>query len=653
MRGITNKFSKPFQSPVAVFSEDIKTAHNKNQENLNGFTNAICQHFTPVNYISGSHYDNYLSGLGEGLREMPSLKQVKDFLGGERNAKMSFTFLVNDATGEPRPVSVTLKRTTLPDEYLLSVIFGGSGTTNTYIRFDPTDVKEGLRALLNDILPINQQFKYADRRCKMDDKWLEGIILTGVCMREVDVSKSRLEHSILDRSNFSRSIMAGTILCHAQLRSCILCYADLTDADLRYANLAGADLRGARLKGVCLTGARLVDWESKLYAHLDRDSLLDIIEAIKKGQASPDILQGVILSGADLSDLTLDNLDLRYTVLMAVSLRNTTFHGTMLNQARLDEVATKTILKALLAGHADTNIFCGCIMSNINIRDINFSGIVLYQCDFSLSHLENALFTGANLTESILNGTCLDTAILDKVIMTNAQCQYSSLNLVSLKNAFVHGVNFKGSKFNKSILLGTPFLNNILTDTSFENSSLSQGTEFYLIGAINRGEANIDIFKGIERYLIENIIKNSETKDLVPSEPAPEDIIRIDNTQHVMDTYQKYLTLPCFSAIVNNNAIFSRPRSEDLYLDDDKPNVLISSQNADVIMICTAAAFRKISSAETPDVFSDVKWYVKSPRGNYLEMRGGRCIEMLQIHSPYLYSLYNSAFQNRIKHSYL
>lgn len=650
MRGITNKFSKPFQSPVAIFSADIKTAHNKTQENINGFTNAICQHFTPTNYLSGSHYDNYKSGLGEGLREMPSLKQVKDFLGGERNAKMSFAFQVNDATGEPHPASVTLKRTTLPDEYLLSVILGGSGTTNTCIRFDPDNVKEGLRALLNDILPINQQHKYADRRCKMNDKWLEGIILTGVCMREVDMSKSRMEHSILDRSNFNRAIMVGTVLFHAQLRSCILCYADLTDADLRYANLAGADLRGARLKGVCLTGARLVDWENKLHAHLDRDSLLDIIEAIKKGQASPDILQGVILSGADLSDLNLDNVDLRYTVLAEVSLRNTSFHGTKLNQARLDEVATKTILKALLAGHADTNIFCGCIMSNINLRDVNFSGILLYQCNFSLSHLENALFIGANLTESILNGTYLDAAKLDRAIMTNAQCQYSSLNLVSMKNAFVHGVNFKGSIFNKSILLGTPFLNNILTGTCFEHSTLSQGIEFYLMGAINRGEASIDIFKGIERHLIENIIKPSETQDIVPASPEPEDITRINNTQHVMNAYQKYLSLPCLSAIVNNSAIFTRPHSEDLYLDDDKPNVLISSQNTDVIMVCTAAAFRKISAAESPDVFNDVKWYVKSQRDNYLEMRGGRRIEMLQIHSPYLYSLYNSALQNKVKH---
>lgn len=645
MRGITDIFRSLVQSPVVAFSGDVKKAHNKAQENLYGFTNEICQHFTPVDYMNQLRHDNYKLWLGEGLREMPSLEQLKDFITDEKGGKLSFTFEVNDTPGDTRPASVTLKKTSLADEYLLSTIIAGYGTTNIKISFNPDDILQGVRSWLNDLLPVNQRFKNAEYRCDLKDKWLEGIILQKISMREVDVSRSRLANSILNESNFSQAIMVGTVFYHAEMRQCLLCYADLTDADLRFADLAGADLRGARLKGVCFTGARLVDLQNDLRAHLDRDSLLDIIEAIKKGRASPDILRGINLSGADLSDLNLENLDLRHAIMKGMSIENASLVGTLLEHATLDEVSTKTVLKAIRGGRANPDILCGCFISKITLTGMNFSGILLQRCDFTSSHLENALFNGANVTDAIFRSAYLHSAQFNKAIMKNAQCQSADMEFASVREAIVDGANFEGTNLYRANFLGTSLFNNFLHNALLDCASLSPGTEFYLMGAVSRGEATVEIFRGLERHLIKNIIRPTDSRHAGPSEPTHEEVARLNTTQQVMNVYRNYLTLPCFSSIVNNPEFFSRPQPEDVYLQDDEPNVLLSSQNTEVLMICTAAVFRKIRAAECLEAYNSVKWFVKNAQKKYVMLNEIESVDMFHTNSPYFYSLYNSALK--------
>lgn len=81
--------------------------------------------------------------------------------------------------------------------------------------------------------------------------------LSGVCLREENLSEADLSGANLSRSDLRSAELSGADLSGANLSRADLRRTDISGVDLRSANLSGADLRGANLSRANLSRADL------------------------------------------------------------------------------------------------------------------------------------------------------------------------------------------------------------------------------------------------------------------------------------------------------------------------------------------------------------------------------------------------------------
>ncbi len=109
------------------------------------------------------------------------------------------------------------------------------------------------------------QSLYADganlREIDMAERYLQGVVLTGVNLYAASFKRSRMSSADLRRADlrwvdFERAKLDGVLLDGADLEKADLGSADLADASLRRANVAGVNFNGLHRSGTDLSGAR-------------------------------------------------------------------------------------------------------------------------------------------------------------------------------------------------------------------------------------------------------------------------------------------------------------------------------------------------------------------------------------------------------------
>jgi uncharacterized protein YjbI with pentapeptide repeats len=130
--------------------------------------------------------------------------------------------------------------------------------------------------------------------------------------------------------------LRGVDLSGANLRRAYLRGADLSDTDLSGADLQGANLGGADLSGAYLSDADLSDAE----LHRSSLALANLSGAnLTRANLSAANLSSANLSNASLADANLSDADLHRASLILANVRETTWHNSRVEEARLSKGA--------------------------------------------------------------------------------------------------------------------------------------------------------------------------------------------------------------------------------------------------------------------------------------------------------------------------
>ena len=123
-----------------------------------------------------------------------------------------------------------------------------------------------------------------------------------------------------------------------------------------------------------------------------------------------------IFKGADFTDTTFTNLDLRTS-----ELENVTLKGANLTNVNLTDADLTGVSSGSMQIDADTDLPSGYNIQNNYIvgPKLSFKDEDLTGFDFTGANFTNVDFTGANLTRTTLTGTNLTGAILDNVTWTD------------------------------------------------------------------------------------------------------------------------------------------------------------------------------------------------------------------------------------------
>ena len=163
---------------------------------------------------------------------------------------------------------------------------------------------------------------------------LTGAVLSGVVLRDGNLSDARLGGAVLSGAKLSGAILSGTLLLGADLSNALLGRANLSSAILRDANLSNASLKKADVSGAELSGA-------------------DLSSARLQGAN----LSGVSLTGANLSDANFSKelvLSIDFTASDGdPSSKKEEMLTTGLTQAQLDQACADLNTKPKLEGVLD------------------------------------------------------------------------------------------------------------------------------------------------------------------------------------------------------------------------------------------------------------------------------------------------------------
>lgn len=242
---------------------------------------------------------------------------------------------------------------------------------------------------------------------------LEGIVVQGEYLIDIDLSGSDLHSSIFQGCDLSGANLSDTNLENANLRSTCLVEANfskanLTNAQLKYADLSGANLENANLNNVSLAETNLtgtnfvsaqwqnIDTESALFCHTimpdgsyksDPVRVLETQELLRRYAAGERRFEGIVLYRADLRGVDLPNI-----IMPTAHFANANLSGVNLQESCLKRVNFRG---ANLSG-ANLCIanLRGANLSYTNLKDANLYA-EMYGVDFTEANLSGAelLFT--------------------------------------------------------------------------------------------------------------------------------------------------------------------------------------------------------------------------------------------------------------------
>ena len=104
-------------------------------------------------------------------------------------------------------------------------------------------------------------------------------------------------------------------------------------------------------------------------------------------------------------------------------------------------------LRSRLPKHLDlesaefpNTVFCGIDLEEANLGHANFSGSVLFACEFRGSHLEGACFDDCDITDVFFHGACLIGASFRRAHMRMPSFTQADLTGACFDEAVLHGV---------------------------------------------------------------------------------------------------------------------------------------------------------------------------------------------------------------------
>ncbi len=200
------------------------------------------------------------------------------------------------------------------------------------------------------------------------------------------------------------------------------------------------------------------------------------------------------LMGADFSNMTLDNVSLKYSNLANVSFNNSIMQNAQMCYAELYganlnyvDLSGSVMYGAFLNGNALSNNMAatlqGAYMKNVNLAGAKLNGTSFQYADFHTNIPANCIPTDCNKTScaslayASLNGTNMSNAY-----MTGTDFSYSTIISTNFSNAVLTGAKFTNasisrdlnianpSNFNGAFLQGTDFTNATIQGTSFTNA---------------------------------------------------------------------------------------------------------------------------------------------------------------------------------------
>jgi uncharacterized protein YjbI with pentapeptide repeats len=225
----------------------------------------------------------------------------------------------------------------------------------------------------------------------------------------------------------------------ADLMYSYLIWANLDDANLEGANLKGANLEGANLKGAKLTGAHLTD------ANL----------------AGTDLTGARLLGAKNFNTADTRGAVFCETIMPDGSTNNSGCGPLKSNLAKL--LKTKKCQKCDLSG---------ANLTDLNLDEADLTEAHLNGATLSLANLKGANLTKANLEKAELWGAGLTKANLKEANLKFAILVRADLTGANLTKANLTEANLKDAKgFNTSDTSGAVFCKTIMPDGSENNSA--------------------------------------------------------------------------------------------------------------------------------------------------------------------------------------
>ena len=263
------------------------------------------------------------------------------------------------------------------------------------------------------------------RGADLSGRNLGGLDLGGADLRETDFTGSSLWGA-----NLADADLRGACLQYALARQADLRGASLSEADLMDANLYGADLEGAYLKdananGSVLTGANLdgadLDGTDLRLADL-KGVRLRLARNPEKASYGSTNLSGADLRGMDLSSVRIENVDAP-TRMIGADLRGADLSGSV-------------------------EFVYRCVLSEADLRDVDFSGAFMGCPIMNDADLRGALFGGARETDT----WSLKGANLEGVDLSGLDLRRSGLEGANLRTANLSGADLSDADFTEADL---------------------------------------------------------------------------------------------------------------------------------------------------------------------------------------------------------
>ena len=195
-------------------------------------------------------------------------------------------------------------------------------------------------------------------------------------------------------------------------------------------------------------------------------------------------------SGANLSQLNLQGIDLRGANLTQVNFSNTDLSEANLTQANLNRAS---LLKANLSkanlskANLDYVIFSQATINRqtlIDRKSLQIYKIVnnfpldrnFSQCDLSNSNLFRVNFTGADLSNANLSNANLTNATLSEAYLTGADLSNANLTNANLTNTYLSHANLTKAYLGGALCCGTYFKDADLSFVDFKTTKFSEKT---------------------------------------------------------------------------------------------------------------------------------------------------------------------------------
>ena len=196
-------------------------------------------------------------------------------------------------------------------------------------------------------------------------------------------------------------------------------------------------------------------------------------------------LKNQLIEEIQLGNSNLKNIDLRGTTIRNTDLRNATITDGDLRRAQISGVS-------LAAGKLSNSDLSNAHLQETDLRGTDFQGATIRYANFVNSDASGASFSKADLSGSKFRGVGVSKVNLTNTDLTETDFSGVNLGESILNNANLSGANLTGASFIKSQLVKSKLIGADLTNANFKDANLS-GAD--LTGAIlkdiNLSNANL------------------------------------------------------------------------------------------------------------------------------------------------------------------